>query len=292
MSRHNCKNQKTQMTPTISTFFRILFFIGLLYSARASEVLVWGDEFLQTAGSTPDGSKWTQEVRAGNAGNGELQTYTLGNCVIVNDPAAIDGKALSISAYKTANGYVSGRINSLGKYTFKYGRIEARIKVPAGKGLWPAFWMLGSNISQVLWPTCGEIDIMEALGGRSGNIYGRIHGPITGSSNAYGPGAEYSSLLTNFAAGYHLYSVQWVPGKITWLVDGIAYGSVTPSDLPSQGIWCFDDRTFFIVLNVAVGGTWPGYPDATTVFPQSMLVDYVRVYAEKPNAVSIQTTLQ
>jgi beta-glucanase (GH16 family) len=159
------------------------------------------------------------------------------------------------------------------KVEFTYGRVEARIQIPRGQGIWPAFWMLGNDISSAGWPQSGEIDIMENIGKEPKNIYGTIHGP--GYSGASGVGGFYTG-ATDFADDFHVYAVDWDPDVIRWYVDGNLYNTLSRDDVHGNE-WVFD-HDFFIILNVAVGGYWPGYPDDTTVFPQTMLVDYVRVY--------------
>ncbi|MCA9994319.1 MAG: glycoside hydrolase family 16 protein [Anaerolineales bacterium] len=156
---------------------------------------------------------------------------------------------------------------------FAYGRIEARIKVPHGNGLWPAFWALGNDIGQVGWPQSGELDIMEHIGREPANLYGTVHGP--GYSGANGVGGSYTMPSGSLSDNFHIFAVEWETNAIRWYIDGINYMTVTPNDVP--GDWVFD-HPFFLILNVAVGGNWPGSPDGTTVFPQQMLVDYVRVY--------------
>jgi beta-glucanase (GH16 family) len=159
-----------------------------------------------------------------------------------------------------------------------YGRIEARMKLPEGQGIWPAFWMLGANITKVGWPKCGEIDIMEAPGHEPHKLHGTLHGP----GYSCNKGISKATTLRDqksLSAGYHVYAVDWSPGRIAWSLDGVVYHEVTPASLPAGAAWVFDDAPFFLLLNLAVGGHWPGYPDATTRFPQELRVDYVRVLA-------------
>ncbi len=173
--------------------------------------------------------------------------------------------------------YTSARIKSYTLHDFTYGRVEARIKIPYGQGIWPAFWMLGSNFQSSTWPTCGEIDIMENVGKQPYTIHGTVHGP--GYSGGSGIGASFS-LPGNprFADDYHIFVIEWEPSVIRWYCDGTLYQTLTKGAGSLAGkTWVFD-HNFFIILNVAVGGLWPGYPDSTTVFPQMMYVDYVRVY--------------
>jgi beta-glucanase (GH16 family) len=172
--------------------------------------------------------------------------------------------------------YTSARLITKNKFSATYGRIEARIKLPSGQGIWPAFWLLGGNIDEVGWPTCGEVDIMENIGREPAIIHGTIHGP--GYSGEGGLGSSYS-LANNqrFADSFHTFAVEWEPNVVRFYCDGILYKTRTPADLPAGKTWVYD-HPFFIILNVAVGGSWPGNPDGTTIFPQTMLVDYVRVY--------------
>jgi len=176
--------------------------------------------------------------------------------------------------------YTSARLKTQGLFSQAYGRFEARIKIPAGQGMWPAFWMLGNDITSVGWPKCGEIDIMENIGKEPGTVHGSLHGPSTS-----GPTSDLSAAFSlpagqNFAGDFHLYAVEWEPGTIRFYVDTNLYATFTSSQWPAGGAWVFD-HPFFIILNVAVGGSWPGSPDSTTVFPQQMLVDYVRVYTKQ-----------
>ena len=245
--------------------------------------LVWSDEFSGADGSAPDSSKWTYDTGGKGWGNNELECYT-------NLPqnAQIKGGNLVITALQqpgyscsggTTNNYTSARLKTQGLFSQAYGRFEARIKIPAGQGMWPAFWMLGNNISSVGWPTCGEIDIMENIGREPGTVHGSLHGPsTTGTSDASAPFSLPAG--QNFASDFHLYAVEWEPGTIRFYVDTNLYSTFTSSQWPAGGTWVFD-HPFFIILNVAVGGTWPGSPDNTTVFPQQMLVDYVRVYTKQ-----------
>ncbi|MFI9550049.1 RICIN domain-containing protein [Nonomuraea endophytica] len=159
-------------------------------------------------------------------------------------------------------------------FTRAYGRFEARLRVPRGQGIWPAFWMLGNDIGSVGWPNSGEIDIMENIGREPSTVHGTIHGP--GYSGGAGIGAAYS-ISGAFADAFHTFTVDWSPNLIIWYVDGNEYQRRTPASLGGNR-WVFD-HPFFMIMNVAVGGHWPGYPDATTTFPQTMTVDYVRVYA-------------
>ena len=249
--------------------------------------LAWSDEFSGPDGSDVDRAKWVLEVGGHGWGNNELQYYRddLAN-------AHIENGALVITAVKerytggegTTREYTSARLKTQGVFEQSYGRFEARLKVPYGQGIWPAFWMLGNDIGSVSWPACGEIDIMENIGREPALVHGTVHGP--GYSGARGIGAPYGLPGgAPFADDFHLFAVEWEPQAIRWYVDGTLYFSVTPADLPAGARWAFD-HPFFMLLNVAVGGSWPGSPDATSTFPQMMLVDYVRVYRPAAPTVS------
>jgi beta-glucanase (GH16 family) len=242
---------------------------------RVGWSLVWADEFTQADGTSPDPSKWAFDTGATGWGNRELQYYTSRT-----DNVRVEQGQLVIEAKRESHlgsDYTSGRLKTLGKRTWTFGRIEARIKIPRTQGIWPAFWMLGANIETARWPTCGEIDIMENIGREPGIVHGTLHGPgYSGGSGIGGPSTLPGGGA--FADDFHVYAVEWTPTQITWFVDDRRYFSVTPSSLPAGAKWVFDQPQF-ILLNVAVGGNWPGYPDAATVLPQRMIVDYVRVYA-------------
>lgn len=237
----------------------------------ASGDVVWSQDFDGAAGSAPDRSAWTNETGDGGWGNNELEDYTDSR-----DNSALDGQGnLVITAKREADGsYTSARLTTQGKYTPMYGRVEARIQIPRGQGIWPAFWMLGSDLPQVGWPNSGEVDVMENVGYEPATVHGTVHGP--GYSGGQGITSSYQHPQGwSFADTFHTFAVDWKPGSITWSVDGVAYKTVTPADTGGNP-WVFD-KPFFIVLNLAVGGSWPGYPDGTTQFPQQMKIDYVRV---------------
>ena len=239
--------------------------------------LVWSDEF--NGGPHLDPTKWTFDIGGNGFGNNELEYYT-------DRPAnaVLRGGNLVIRAlredYTGADGvtrqYTSARLKTQEKFSQNYGRFEARIKIPRGQGLWPAFWMLGDDIKTVGWPACGEIDIMENIGKEPAIVHGTIHGP--GYSGSGGPTAPYDVPRGNaFADKFHIFAVEWEPNSIRFYVDSHLYITRTPSDLPPGQKWVFD-HPFFLLLNVAIGGDWPGSPDTSTRFPQTMLVDYIRVY--------------
>lgn len=230
--------------------------------------LVWHDEF---DGETIDLNNWTYDLGAGGWGNGESQHYT-----DRPENARIENGMLVIEARQEryyGSYYTSARLKTQGLQEFQYGRIEARLRVPAGRGLWPAFWMLGSNFATVGWPDSGEIDIMEYIGREPDLILGTIHGP--GYSGALGL-SHWNRQDYDIADDFHTYAVEWDEDQITWFYDGEAYGTYTRSDIGERE-WPFD-QPFFIILNLALGGTLPGPIGLDTVFPAQYLVDYVRVF--------------
>jgi beta-glucanase (GH16 family) len=240
---------------------------------------VWSDEFTGRRGSAVDTSKWSFDVGGKGWGNNELETYTNRTA-----NAHLEGGFLVIKALKETftgsdginRNYTSARLLTRNRFSQAYGRFEARIKIPFGQGIWPAFWMLGDNIDTAHWPNCGEIDIMENIGKEPSIVHGTFHGP--GYSGGGGVSAAYTLPGgQKFSDDFHTFAVEWEPNVIRFYVDGLLYKTRTPADLPAGTAWVFD-HPFFIILNVAVGGGWPGNPDATTAFPQRMLVDYVRVY--------------
>lgn len=242
--------------------------------------LVWADEFDQPDGSAPDASKWVFDLGGGGWGNNELQTYTNRR----ENSRIEDGKLIIEARKETFTGsdnirrdYTSARLKTLGKASWTLGRIEARIKLPRGQGIWPAFWTLGTNITTVGWPTCGEIDIMEHIGREPATVHGTIHGPGYSGGNGIGGGTTLSNNAP-VAAEFHLFAIEWEAARIQWFMDNRLYFTVTPARLPGGTNWVFNAPQF-LLLNLAVGGGWPGNPDATTVFPQRMEVDFVRVYA-------------
>lgn len=256
--------------------------LTLLHAAEPS--LIWHDEFNLPANSPPESSKWNYDLGAGGWGNNELETYTdsTENAVIIDDSDALDGKALIIHARKSSEGgYTSARLKTQDKFTTVYGRIEARLKMPNGQGIWPAFWMLGANITTVDWPTCGEIDVVEVINANPKKFYGTLHGP--GYSGPQGLQGSVTIPTGTLDQAYHIYAVDWSPAKIVWSFDGVPYQTQTPSTIPSGTRWVFNDAPFFLILNLAVGGGWPGNPNPSTVFPQTFSVDYVRVYRLAPS---------
>jgi beta-glucanase (GH16 family) len=249
----------------------------------SSFALVWSDEFSGKQGTPPDSRFWNYDLgnrEASGWGNHEFQYYTNST-----DNARMDGFGnLEIRALKNTrqsspcwNGsncpYTSARITTLGKIKFTYGKIEARIKVPSGVGMWPAFWSLGEG----QWPNGGEIDFMEWIGREPKTVYGTLHGP--GYSGAKGIGGS-RNLTAEVSSEFHTYTVIKRPNEVIWLMDGEQYHRVTPESLPKDAQWVFE-RSFHVLLNLAVGGDWPGPPAKDLVFPKVMKVDYVRIWDEK-----------
>jgi beta-glucanase (GH16 family) len=244
--------------------------------------LIWSAEFSSANGSAIDSTKWTYDLGGGGWGNQELQSYTSrpqnvqiqkGNLVITALPENYTGTD------GIARNYTSARLKSQNLFAQAYGRFEARIKIPSGQGLWPAFWMLGNDITQNGWPKCGEIDIMENIGREPGTIHGSLHGPSSVAHTSDSTSPVSLPAGQNYSDNFHVYAVEWEPGTVRFYVDSNNYATFTQAQWPAGGQWVFD-HPFFILLNVAVGGSWPGSPDATTQFPQQMLVDYVRVYSK------------
>ena len=227
-------------------------------------ILAWSDEF---NGSAIDPSSWTFDTGGSGWGNNELENYTAraDNAIVANGSLLIMAKKETLGS----NAYTSARMKTQGLRTFMYGRVEARMKLPQGQGLWPAFWMLGQNITTVGWPACGEIDIMEHIDSVP-LCYGTMHWDNNGH-------VQYGSTTACDVSQYHVYAVEWDASGISWYVDTVRYctGNIA-NNINNTGAF---HAPFFILLNFAVGGTWPGNPDGTTVFPDTMFVDYVRVYA-------------
>ena len=243
-------------------------------------VLTFSQEFEGPKGQAPDPKVWSRDIGGGGFGNGEWESYTDGN-----KNAFLDGKGnLVIEARKEPTtgpdnikrDYSSARLKTDQSFSQAYGKFEARLKMPKGKGIWPAFWMLGSDVGKVGWPRCGEIDIMEYLGHQTSLTHGTIHGP------GYSGGGGISNSLDTKQAldgDFHVYGMEWEPEEIRFTFDGKVFAKVTPNDIGVND-WVYNHPHFFI-LNLAVGGGWPGYPDETTVFPQQLVIDYVRAYKDE-----------
>ena len=233
--------------------------------------LVWNEEFDGTSLNSAD---WNYETGGHGWGNNELQNYR-------NDPSniRIENGRMIITARKEqfgGNAYTSARLTTQGKKEFQFGRIDIRAKLPKGQGIWPALWMLGSNISTVGWPACGETDIMELIGHEPHKVHGTTHwGPQGSNTSTYRTGT-YTLQQGDFSDAYHVFSIIWVQDNIRFYVDDQLYHTVSISHVNPATYR--HNAPFFFIANVAVGGNWPGSPDATTVFPQSMYVDYIRVF--------------
>jgi len=263
--------------------FTILLGSSLLMSCEVDDTqsiperpqrLVWSDEFDGPAGSQPDASMWTYDIGTGQNGwgNGEFQYYT-------DRPtnAALDGAGnLTITARREGFGgqpFTSARIKTEGLFEQAYGRFEVRAKTPVGPGIWPAIWLLGNNCATDPWPQCGEIDIMELRGQRPSEIAGSLHGPGYNAGNAIS--STYTLPDGRFDDAFRVFAIEWGTDYIEWYVDDVLYQRVSSSEVPGEWVY---DQPFFIIMNVAVGGNYVGFPTSQTPFPQSLVVDYVRVY--------------
>ncbi len=249
----------------------------------AGRPLTWSDEFDGAAGAPVDRRRWRFDTGSHGWGNKQLEYYTDST-----RNAAHDGKGNLVVTVRQENpgGYVcpygacrytSARLVTNGTFAQRYGRFEVRMKIPFGQGIWPAFWMLGDDFDEVGWPASGEIDVMENVGKLPNTVWGTAHGP--GYSGGEGI-TQDRKIGTPLAGGFHTYAVEWSPNLLVWYLDGVEYHRVTPADLKGDR-WVFD-KPYHLLLNVAVGGAWPGAPDRTTVFPQTMTVDWVRVWAYEP----------
>jgi beta-glucanase (GH16 family) len=236
--------------------------------------LTWSDEFEGEKNQAPDPQKWTYDIGTGQNGwgNNEFQTYTQRP-----ENVGLDGSGnLVITALNQPFGganYSSARLKTQGLFSQKYGRFEAKIKTPYGPGIWPAFWMLGENINEVLWPLCGEIDIMELRGQAPNTMHGTVHGPGYFGGNSVGK--SYSLFNGRFDDNFYVYAIEWDEDKIDFFVNDYLYQRITKEDVPGEWVY---DQPFFMILNIAVGGNFVGFPTTQTPFPQKMEVDYVRVY--------------
>ncbi len=229
-------------------------------------------------GQAPDAKVWGRDIGGGGYGNNELQSYTDGNA-----NAFLDGEGhLIIEARKEptkgpdgiARDYSSARLQTKGRFEQRYGKMEARMRLPKGQGIWPAFWMLGADIDKTGWPRCGEIDVLEFIGREPKTVYATLHGP--GYSN--GGEIQGKTLSNDLSEAFHNYAVEWSPERIVWTFDGKPYHKVEAKDVDNKE-WPFE-KPQFLILNLAVGGYWPKYPDATTVFPQRLVVEHVKVWRD------------
>jgi uncharacterized protein (TIGR03437 family) len=272
------KTPHAKMGLVLSRFAVVLMLFGS-FALRAQDdrewMLVWHDEF---DGPDLDAAKWQRLAGGGGWGNQELQYHTARE-----QNARVEDGVLVIQALEerytgpdgVTRNYTSARLTTQGRFSKTYGRFEARIKMPRGRGIWPGFWMLGDSIQRLGWPASGEIDIAESLGSEPAHVFAGLHGPgYSGKDNIE---ASYALRSGVFADDFHIFAVEWDLRVMRWYVDGELYRVITPADLPAGARWVFD-QPFHLILSLAVGGTWPGSPDASTSFPQKLLVDYVRVY--------------
>ncbi len=247
----------------------LLFLFSIQFAQAQCWNLVWEDDF---NGSSLDASNWSDQTGAGGWGNNELQYYTN-----LSTNLSVSGGTLQITAQEESymgSDYTSSRIRSINKSDWTYGKMEARIKLPEGQGIWPAFWMMPTDSEYGGWPASGEVDIMEFLGHQTATSYGTVHYGYVGDHQYMG--TSYSLPTGIFPGSFHDFTIEWEAAAIRWYVDGNLYYTITPSNLGVYP-WVFD-KDFHFILNLAVGGDWPGNPDPSTIFPQTMEVDYVRVY--------------
>ena len=241
--------------------------------------LVWSDEFNGANGAPPDQTKWIVESGGDGWGNNELEYYTSRNIRQENGHLVIEAMKQTFTGPDgVRRNYTSGRVKTDGRFSQQYGRFEARIRIPRGRGLWPAFWLLGDDFSTVGWPACGEIDIMENAGQNTSKISAALHGPGYSGRNALV--SSYVLPRGRLSDNFHVFALEWEPQALRFYVDAQIYATKTPADLPPGKRWMYD-HPFFMILNLAVGGDLPGNPDSSTVFPRRLLVDYVRVYSRK-----------
>ncbi|MBB5345605.1 glycoside hydrolase family 16 protein [Tunturibacter empetritectus] len=289
---------RSGLTRTLTRACLVLLAAGTTFVAQSPTTpnpnwrLTWSDEFNSPNGSSPDPAKWVSETGGKGFGNNELETYT-NRAVNAHQE---DGHLVITARKEDLTGpdgiprhYTSARLNTKGLFSQAYGRFEARIQLHTGKGIWPAFWLLGDDIDTNPWPKCGEIDIMENIGDPA-TVYSTLHGP--GYSGDKPISAKYPLPPgESVTSGYHLYAVEWTPQDIKFFFDDHLIVERTPADLPPGTHWVYD-HPFFLILNLAVGGAWPGNPDETTTFPQKMLVDYVRVYQPATSAAPTPKPIQ
>ena len=250
----------------------VFCFFTVFFSSKTTAQcwdLAWSDEF---NGTTLDLTKWTPEIGGGGWGNSELEYYRAENATVSSGFLTITAKQESFGG----NSYMSSRLITKNLADFRYGKFEARIKLPVAKGMWPAFWMLPTDNVYGGWPRSGELDIMELIGTYPNRTYGTVHEGTAANGSQLSSGQSVTLSSGTFADDFHVFSTEWSPDLIKIYLDGVLFHTVTPTSF-AGGKWAFDQR-FFMILNLAVGGSWPGSPDGTTTFPQTMVVDYIRVY--------------
>jgi beta-glucanase (GH16 family) len=274
MNQENQSKTKRLLIIIGSLLLPTLFFLGCTDDTQKVvnfNTLVMKDEFDQPG--APSTTLWNYDIGTGQNGwgNSELQFYT-------DRPknVTVQNGYLIITALKESfNGssYTSARLLTKGKFEQAYGRFEARIRLPWGQGIWPAFWMLGADIDTKPWPVAGEIDIMEFRGQNPSTILGTVHGP--GYSAGQSISKSYTLKNGRFDTDFHVFGIEWGPNYVNFYVDNVLYNQITPADV--TGEWVFN-KPFYILINLAVGGNFVGAPNSETVFPQTMLIDYIRVY--------------
>jgi beta-glucanase (GH16 family) len=261
------------MKKVIFVFLALLLLAALLSSCTPGWRLTWSDEFDLPDGSPPDPENWNHSTGGDGWGNSELQTYTdhIENAYIENGMLVIQ----AIEEDYMGRHYTSARLNTMVWHEFQYGRIEVRARLPNTQGIWPAIWMMPSRANYGNWPASGEIDIMEMIGSEPFRAYGTLHygNPHEMQSDSY----DLSGGAT-FDQDFHVFAIEWEENEIRWYVDDVLYHSASEWFTSTADYPAPFDLSFYLILNVAVGGTWPGNPDETSVFPQIMQIDYVRVY--------------
>ncbi len=247
---------------------------------------VWRDDFDGPAGSAPDVSKWTLEIRPhGQNGEQDYDTDSRQNSFLDGNGnlalRAVQERFVDAMGHTSDQPFTSARLDTKGKLEQAYGRFEARMQLPrGGRGVWPAFWLLGSNVGEAGWPECGEVDIIEMAGSRPNQISGSLHGPGYSGGNAFT--RSFALNADAFGDGFHVFALEWTPDGMRWLVDEKPFHVRTASGVADAGRdWVFD-HAFYLIINLAIGGQFDGDPDASTSFPQQMLIDYVRVSRYEP----------
>jgi beta-glucanase (GH16 family) len=234
--------------------------------------LVFEERFDQPAGSPPNPHHWVAEIGGGGWGCGQKQVYTASTA----NAAVDDQQRLAITARCDNTGEItSARLTTKDRVTTRFGRVAARIRVPGNAGTWPAFWMLGTDIDAVGWPACGEIDVMEVVGSDPRRVHGTIHLPgAAGVRDGLGYAHDTG---VDLAANFHIYAIDWQPDQITWSFDGQPYHRVTPADTPERG-WPFH-HPFYLLVNLAVGGDWPGLAGHSPALPAKLVIDWIRIWS-------------
>ena len=241
---------------------------------------MWSDEFNGPQGSAPDASNWAPMIGGKGWGDGELECYT-----DARDNSALDGNGFLVISARSAKGhacadgstndYTSARLSTQGLQTFQYGTMAVRAKMPTGDGAWPAFWALGENHDTAGWPASGEIDVSEVVGKQKNVTHGTVHGPKA-DGKPFSVTGSYTA-PSDLSSDFHVYSATWTPTTVDFAIDDVVYSTVTKADVEKSGRWVYD-QPFYLLLNLAVGGSFPGNPSASSVWPQQMVVDWVRVY--------------